>query len=156
MIRKLKREDRGQLEVIVKNINQFNKEEFDVAMELIDVAINNPEQKDYNIFVFEEDEKVLGYHCTGKRYLTAGTFDLYWIAVHPEAKGKGIGSKLLIHAENFVKENNGSLLLAETSSKDDYDSTRKFYENKNYKVLAEIKNFYSENDHLVIFGKYFN
>ncbi len=156
MIRKLKSDDRSQIENILSQTGNFKKVECDVAMELIDIAILRPEQEDYNIFVYEEDGKVLGYHCTGKRALTDGVFDLYWIVVTQEVQGKGIGSMLLKHAEDLVVKNNGRWLLAETSSKDNYTATRNFYLRKKYSVVAQINDFYSLNDSLIIFGKYFN
>jgi len=156
MIRKLKSEDRAQLENMLSNVNQFKPIECDIALELIDIAIMNPAQGDYNIFVFEDDDKVLGYHCTGLRPLTNGVYDLYWIVVDPTVQGKGIGAKLLKHAEDFVKDRSGRLILAETSSRDNYDGTRGFYLKHNYSILAEIKDFYSIEDNLIIFGKYFN
>ena len=154
MIRKLKSDDRSHLENILSNINQFKESECDVALELIDMALMNPNQQDYHIYVFEENGKVLGYYCAGQRPLTDGVFDLYWIVVAPQTQGKGIGSLLLDHAEKFVIENRGRWLLAETSSKDNYLATRKFYLRNNFSIVAEINDFYALKDNLIIFGKY--
>jgi ribosomal protein S18 acetylase RimI-like enzyme len=155
IVRKLKSDDRDKIEALLSQIDNFKQSERDVAMELIDFAVLRPGQEDYNIFVYEEDGNILGYHCTGKRALTDGVFDLYWIVVSPESQGKGIGSLLLKHAEDFVINNKGRWLLAETSSKENYSATRNFYLRKNYSVVAEINDFYSLNDNLIIFGKYF-
>jgi len=154
MIRKLQSNDRTQLVEIVNGTDNFSPEEKSVAIELIDEAIGNPNHEYYNIFVYEEDGKIFGYHCTGKRALTDGTFDLFWIVVDSKVQNKGIGKKLLDHAESFVKENNGRWILAETSSKDNYDATRNFYFRNNYSIVAEIKDFYKVNDNLIVFGKY--
>lgn len=154
MIRKLHPEDREQILRIVSSIDIFDAEEKDVALELVDEAIAKPQQEYYNIFVYEEENKVLGYHCTGQRALTDGVFDMYWIVVDPNVQNKGIGKKLLEHVENFAKERNGRLILAETSSRGVYTPTRSFYLKNHYSILAEIKDFYSKNDNLVIFGKY--
>ncbi|WP_337872571.1 GNAT family N-acetyltransferase [Ignavibacterium sp.] len=156
MIRSIKPSDVEGLEKLLKKIPNFNDAEVKVAMELIDITVNNPDQTDYNIFVYEEDGKILGYHCTGKRPLTDAVYDLYWIVADPEHSGKGIGKNLLEHAENFVKERKGRWILAETSSKDSYLSTQSFYLRNNYTILSEIKDFYAVGDNLLIFGKYFN
>lgn len=156
MIRSIKPSDVVELEKLLKKIPNFNEEEVKVAMELIDITVNNPSQTDYNIFVYEEDGKILGYHCTGKRPLTDAVYDLYWIVADPEHSGKGIGKNLLEHAENFVKEKKGRWLLAETSSKESYLSTQSFYFRNNFSIISEIKDFYSVGDNLLIFGKYFN
>ncbi|MFN3873106.1 MAG: GNAT family N-acetyltransferase [Ignavibacterium sp.] len=156
MIRSIKPSDVEGLEKLLKKIPNFNEAEVKVAMELIEITINNPDQTDYNIFVYEEDGKILGYHCTGKRPLTDAVYDLYWIVADPEHSGKGIGKNLLEHAENFVKERNGRWILAETSSKESYLSTQSFYLRNNYSIISEIKDFYAVGDNLLIFGKYFN
>lgn len=156
MIRSIKPSDVEGLEKLIKKIPNFNEAEVKVAMELIEITVKNPDQTDYNIFVYEEDGRILGYHCTGKRPLTDGVYDLYWIVADPEHSGKGIGKNLLEHAENFVKERKGRWILAETSSKESYLSTQSFYLRNNYSIISEIKDFYSVGDNLLIFGKYFN
>ncbi|RMD50758.1 MAG: N-acetyltransferase [Ignavibacteria bacterium] len=154
MIRRLKKTDRPQLKKIIDSVELFNEEEKEVAIELIDEAIINEEQDYYNIFVYEENKKLLGYHCTGKRSLTDGVFDLYWIVVDPDSQGKGIGKKLLEHAEEFVRDNNGRLVWIETSAKEEYKDTQNFYLKNGYSQLARIKDFYKVGDDLIIFGKY--
>ena len=156
MIRRLRPADKKIIEEILNKIPNFHEEEIRVAMELVNIATSDQEQKDYNLFIYEEDGMILGYHCTGQRPLTDGVYDLYWIVTNPEYGKKGIGKKLLEHAEEFVNENNGRWLLAETSSKDSYSATRNFYMRNNYSIICEIKDFYSIDDSMIVFGKYFN
>ena len=154
MIRKLLYNDRSQLVKIVEETENFSPEEKQVAIELINEAINNPNHEYYNTFIYEEEGKIYGYHCTGKRALTDGVYDLYWIVVDKKTQNKGLGKKLLDHAESFVKENNGRWILAETSSKDNYNATRNFYLRNKYSIVAEIRDFYKVSDNLIVFGKY--
>ena len=156
MIRRLKPDDAKIIEGILNKITIFNEEEIRVAMELVNVAALDPKQNDYNLFIYEEDGMILGYHCTGIRPLTDGVYDLYWIVTDPEHGKKGVGKKLLEHAEEFVTQNDGRWLLAETSSKDSYSATRNFYMRNNYSIISEIKDFYSKGDGMIVFGKYFN
>ena len=156
MIRKLEQSDAKVIENILKKVPAFNDEEIDVAMELVNIAASNQKQNDYHVFVFEENGIVIGYHCTGRRPLTDGVYDLYWIVTDPQHSSKGVGKKLLEHAEQFVQENNGRWLLIETSSKESYTATRNFYMRNNYSIIGEIKDFYKVGDALMIFGKYFN
>lgn len=156
MIRELKQADVDQLEKILKKISTFNEKEVEVAMELINITAFNTEQSDYNIYVYDDEGKIIGYHCTGKRPLTDAVYDLYWIVADPSAGKKGIGKSLIEHAENFVKENNGRWLLAETSSKESYAATRNFYLRNKYSIVSQINDFYSIGDNLLVFGKYFN
>ena len=153
MIRKLLKTDRLKLIELINEIDLFTNEEREVALELINESINNPDQDYYNIFVYEEEGNIIGYHCTGKRTLTKGVYDLYWIVVSPYYQSKGIGKSLLLHSEEFVKKNNGRMMLAETSSKECYELTRNFYLKNNYEEIAQIKDFYSVGDNLIIFRK---
>ncbi len=155
MIRKVKQADTEKIEKILKKIPQFTEKEIDVAMELVNISANNQAQTDYNTFVFEENGKILGYHCTGRRPLTDAVFDLYWIIADPESEIKGIGTELVKHAEHFVKEKRARWLLAETSSKESYSRTRNFYLRNSFSIVAEINDFYSAGDNLIVFGKYF-
>lgn len=154
MIRKLQADDRERLVSIIEGTNNFNEEEKRVAVELIDEALAKPNYEYYNVFVYENDKKIAGYYCVGKRALTDGVFDLFWIVVDNPVQNNGIGKKLLEHAENFAKENNGRWILAETSSKESYTATRNFYMRNNYSIVSQIKDFYTVNDNLIVFGKY--
>ncbi len=156
MIRRLKPADAGIIEDILKKIPLFKKEDIKVAMELVNITASNPLQTDYNIFIYENDGTVLGYHCTGKRPLTDAVYDLYWIVTDPDHGKKGIGKSLLEHAEDFVLQNNGRWMLIETSSKESYSATRNFYMRNNYSIISEINDFYSKGESLLVFGKYFN
>ena len=156
MIRKIKPSDGIEIEKMLTKIPNFNDEEVKVAMELVNITVMNPDQTDYHIYVYENDGKIEGYHCTGRRPLTDAVYDLYWIVADPESSGKGIGKNLLEHAEEFVRSNNGRWLLAETSSKESYKSTQNFYLRNKYSIISEIKDFYTVGDSLLVFGKYFN
>jgi len=156
MIRRLKPADTEIIEGILKKIPLFKKEDIKVAMELVNITASNPSQTDYNIFIYENDGTVLGYHCTGKRPLTDAVYDLYWIVTDPDHGKKGIGKSLLEHAEDFVTQNNGRWMLIETSSKESYNATRNFYMRNNYTIISQINDFYSKGESLLIFGKYFS
>ena len=156
MIRRLKPADAKVIEGMLKKIPLFKKEDIKVAMELIDITASNPLQTDYNVFVYENDGTVLGYHCTGKRPLTDAVYDLYWIVTDPDHGKQGIGKVLLEHAEDFVLQSNGRWMLIETSSKESYSATRNFYMRNNFSIISEINDFYSRGESLLVFGKYFN
>ncbi len=156
MIRRLKPADAKIIEGILKKIPLFKKEDIKVAMELVNITASNLLQTDYNVFVYENDGTVLGYHCTGKRPLTDAVYDLYWIVTDPDHGKQGIGKSLLEHAEDFVLQSNGRWMLIETSSKESYSATRNFYMRNNYSIISEINDFYSQGESLLVLGKYFN
>jgi GNAT superfamily N-acetyltransferase len=157
MITSLQPGDREKIERILVETGNFNGEEIAVALELIDIYLNNKDQKDYEIYVDrnDEDDSILnGYICIGPRPMTKGTYDLYWIAVNPHIQSKGIGSRLVTYIESVLSERGAALVLIETSGKPSYEKERKFYEKNMYEKLVEIKDFYDKNDSLVIYGKY--
>lgn len=146
--------DRPSLESMLNNTVEFSVEEKDVALELIDEALNNVEQDYYNFFVYEKKKTILGYYCIGQRSLTDGVYDLYWIVVESNSQKKGIGKELLQHAENYAEMKKGRWIIIETSSDDKYTKTRNFYLRNYFTQVAEIKDFYSVGDSLIIYGKY--
>ena len=126
-----------------------------MALELIDLVIKDPIQKDYIIKIAVSDNgNVQGYYCIGPTPMTIGTFDLYWIAVDASCHNKGVGKRLIQDAEDYVRRTGGRLIIAETSSQSKYENTRNFYIRTNYKELTRIKNYYSDGDDLVVYGKY--
>ncbi|PIS27719.1 MAG: GNAT family N-acetyltransferase [Candidatus Marinimicrobia bacterium CG08_land_8_20_14_0_20_45_22] len=134
----------------------FSSEEVNVAMELIDVCLNQKEQKDYKIHVAtDETDSIVGYVCYGPTPATVGTFDLYWIVVDVVCQNQGIGKQLLQFVEGEVSRKVGRLIIIETSSVEKYLPTRGFYLRNGYTIAAQIKDFYREGDDRVIFVKYF-
>ena len=154
-IRKMTREDKDPIRYILEETGVFTVDEITIAIELIDIFLDDPKQDDYHIYTgMNEQNDVIGYVCVGPTPLTQGTFDLYWIAVKPLVHSKGFGRQLLHKAEDFVKERNGRLLIAETSSQPKYEPTRIFYVNNHYAEISRIKDYYKHGDDLIIYGKY--
>lgn len=153
-IRQFGKADREKVIDLVQRTNVFSEEEIEVAGELLDIVINEPNQNDYIVYVSCEESVVTGYFCIGQTPLTDGTYDLYWIAVDPGHQGKGIGKRLLEYAEGLVKERGGRLVVAETSSTEKYRSTRLFYQHSGYAEVTRIRDYYRQGDDIVIYGKY--
>ena len=84
--------DRPELGELLARIENFTPEEVTCACELIDLGIAG--SPDYVVQVASSDERVVGYICYGPTPMTEGTYDLYWIASDPQARGKGVGAAL--------------------------------------------------------------
>jgi len=116
--------------------------------------LSKGESSDYSFLVFREDDgTVLGYACFGHHSLTLGTYDLYWIAVDPAARGRGIGHALISRVEDEVRKRGGRLLLVETSQTADYIPAQKLYSSCGYHIEARIRDFYASGDDLLIYVK---
>jgi ribosomal protein S18 acetylase RimI-like enzyme len=145
-----------QIQEITARAGVFNQDEVDCVAEIWQEYLTlGTEVCGYNFLVERDGEHILGFACYGPRDLTNGVFDLYWIAVDPNARRSGIGRALLIASEAAVRAVGGRMLIAETSGTAHYGSTRKFYEGMGYIQEATIKDFYIEGDDLAIFIKRF-
>jgi ribosomal protein S18 acetylase RimI-like enzyme len=146
----------------------FNDAEIDVALELFDESITDarpdhadrgshasgPEGGEYEfIGAFSRDRELLGYVCFGPTPATDGTYDLYWLAVHPRFQRSGAGSRLVADVAERLAARRARILLAETSSRADYESARRFYERQGFAEEARIPDFYAPGDDRVIYGR---
>lgn len=146
--------DRQRIHEILVAVNIFNEEEVRCAEELVELSIGEPEKGEYISYVAEDPAGAIhGYVCYGPTPLTDGVFDLYWIAIDPTRQGQGCGQILLRFVENEVRRMRGRMLLIETSSKESYASTMRFYERSGYDEISRIKDFYRIEDDKVVYCK---
>ena len=67
---------------------------------------------------------------------------LYSIVVSPEARGKGIGAKLLAHAEKAAKKRGCSLMGLEV--REDNKAAIAFYGSRGYERIGLRDNYYED------------
>ena len=137
---------------LLSRIETFTPEEVSCALELIDLAMK-PDHPDYQVLVALKDKQLVGYVCYGPTPMTEGTFDLYWIASHPQTRGQGVGAALIAAMEGDIRQRHGRLIRVETSATEAYGPTRGFYEGMKYREEARIKDFYKVGDDLIILTK---
>jgi D-alanine-D-alanine ligase len=155
MIDNAMREDAAQIHSINARTEIFSAVETQTVDEMLEEYFSDgAEQCGYYFLVSKEAGKVVGYACYGPHSLTDQTFDLYWIAVDPQARGGGFGKKLLAAAEEAMRAVGARLVIVETSGLPSYESTRAFYHATNYLQEAVLKDFYADGDDLVIFTKH--
>ena len=152
-IRSLLARDKQSLMDLLRDTPEFSPADLAVAEEVCDCYLKESFKSGYHIFVLDRDSSIPGYICYGPTPITEGTWDIYWIAVAKELQGKGIGATLLTVAENKIKQLEGRMMLAETSSIPEYDKTRRFYQSHGYEVVAQIADFYVPGDDKIIFQK---
>jgi len=154
IIRSLVFQDKPKILYLLQQRGVFNNDEIKVAMELLDVYLNNPERQDYYIFCAADNgDGVAGYICFGPNPMTEGCYDLYWIAVDQNSGRKGIGEKLLAYMEKFVIKNKGRCIYLDTSSTPAYAPARLFYKKHGFKTVSILKDFYRVGDHKMILMK---
>jgi len=146
--------DRKAVRDVLASTGFFYDYEIEVGAELVDDRFANGEKSGYFfIFAETEEKKVIGFTCFGPIPCTASSYDLFWIAVHNECRGMGVGKKLLVATEEAIKKMGGKRIYIETSSRALYEPTRKFYEKQGYPLEAQLKDFYGPNDSKCIYAK---
>jgi ribosomal protein S18 acetylase RimI-like enzyme len=150
----LRPHDRARIAELLVSTEVFSPDEVEVALQLFDLGLDDQERRgaddahvaDYEFTGAFAGERLIGYACVGPTPATEGTFDLYWLAVDPSAQGKGVGRALVREVERGLRARGGRLLLVETSSRPDYESTRAFYSRCGYTEAARIRDFYAPAD----------
>jgi ribosomal protein S18 acetylase RimI-like enzyme len=150
----LHRRDRPRLAELLAATDAFNADEVQVALSLFDVSLDpaGADTADYQFLgAFEEaDGRLVGYACFGATPATNGTYDLYWLAVDPAAQGRGVGTSLVRAVEEKLVGRGARLLVVETSSRPDYEGTRRFYARSGYSEAARVRDFYAPADDRIV------
>ncbi|MDQ2666681.1 MAG: GNAT family N-acetyltransferase [Gemmatimonadota bacterium] len=163
----LRASDRQRVSDILIATDAFAEDEIAVALELFDevharvtdphaegtaFAISASHKADYELVgAYDDEGLLLGYACFGPTPSTNGTYDLYWLAVHPEAQGRGAGRQLVRWVEQHLARRGARLLVVETSSRTSYTRTREFYTRAGYAETARVRDFYAPADDRIIF-----
>lgn len=173
----LARGDRDRLTGILERTGLFRPEEVAVALELFDETC--PDDREPAAPALDEarspdgsyrmlgayraegasgtgDATLAAYVCWGPTPGTDRSWDLYWIAVDPDAQGAGIGSMLMSEVESRIGRESARMLIVETSSRPDYEPTRQFYRKLGYDEAARLGSYYAPDDDRVIYVKRFS
>jgi len=144
---------RAPVRAILEETGLFRSSEVVDALEVFDAALGTG-SKDYSLLgAFAEDGALLGYACYGPTPGTEGTWDLYWIAVAPDAQRRGIGSALWRAIEPVLRRSGARLCVVETSGRGDYRATRRFYDRLGFRRIARTPDFYADGEARVTYAK---
>ena len=163
----LSRRHRDRISEILRASGQFREEEIEVALELFDSALgvtpgaqdaksagSPPVSSDYFFLgAFTPKDELAGFACYGPTPATDRTYDLYWIAVDSERQRTGGGTILLNEVERRLKGLNARMVVAETSSRSDYEAARGFYLRHGFVQAAKARDFYAPADDRITFTK---
>ena len=150
---KVTEQDRQIVREIVESTHFFYDFEVAIAIELVDEHLQFGIESGYQFVFAELDGKTVGYTSYGPIPCTKQSWDIYWIGVHNDARGKGIGALLMAETERIIHSLGGNGIFLETSSREKFLPTRNFYLKCNYAIDAQIKDFYDYGDDKVIFAK---
>ena len=150
--------DRAALYALIRQPDVFEPRDIRVAEELIDAHFSG--SPDYLIGVADDvldadasRTGAAGLVCYGHNPVTDAVYDVYWIAVQPDARRRGIGRALLDFVEERVRELAGRAVTIETSSQPEYRGACGLYEACGYARVAEIPDLYKPGDSMRVYMK---
>jgi ribosomal protein S18 acetylase RimI-like enzyme len=143
--------DPGRIKALVELAGVFSAEEMKTAAELADSTLAGTDS--YRFIFAERDDELLGYTCYDRIPLSALSYDLYWIAVAPAARGSGLAHELMERTAAEVRRDGGLWIFAETSSREPYAPARAFYFRSSFKEVARFEDFYALGDAKIMFRR---
>ncbi|MDH3330427.1 MAG: GNAT family N-acetyltransferase [Desulfobulbaceae bacterium] len=146
-------DDIERIEKLVEITGFFHADEVEVAKELIQERLLKGDTSGYYFLFAEHYGRLVAYTCYGPIPCTLSSYDLYWIAVHPDYQGRGVGRQLLQLTERKIKEAGGDRIYVDTSQRVQYASTRSFYERCGYILESLLVDFYGPGDGKTIYCK---
>jgi GNAT superfamily N-acetyltransferase len=138
---------------ITNSTGFFYAEEVDTAVELVEDRMAKGLRCGYHFLFAEQDGRTVGYTSFGPIACTRESYDLYWIVVSGDYRGKGLGTQLLEQSEEAIAVLGGSRVYIETSARPLYEPTRAFYLARGYTQIAELEDFYAPGDAKVMYLK---
>lgn len=145
--------DADSIEELVRQTGFFDADEVLIARELVEERLARGPASGYEFLIVTQSHAVAGYTCFGHIACTKNAWDLYWIAVAPSFQRQGLGSWLAHATEREVHCRGGRGIYIDTSGRDQYRSTRQFYERCGYSIAANFPDFYDLNDPKLVYAK---
>ena len=148
-IRPVTKTDIDGLKQVVDSSELFPSEYLD---EMISDYFNNPDTQDiWFTYIVNNKQVAIGY-CVPEKF-TDGTYNLLAIGVSQDTQRKGIASQMMNYIEQRLKQNDGRILIVETSSDDAQIGARIFYKKIGYAQEAVIKDFWKDGEDKIVFFK---
>jgi len=148
-----KESDLEDFNEVLKSSGFFYDYEIEAAEDFLKYQLEDGDESGIHYFMAEDNGKMVGFICFGFDSCTQYTYLLYWMAVHNDCRGKGVGKILLQKFEEFVIAKGAKKIVGETSGRELYEPTRAFYVKNGYKLAAEISDYYSVGDSRVTIVK---
>jgi ribosomal protein S18 acetylase RimI-like enzyme len=145
--------DRDAVRALVERTGFFHSAEVEIATELVEEHLAQGPRCGYHFVLADLDNALAAYACYGPISCTTASFDLYWIAVDPRFQRRGIGRLLMSTVESRIAAAGGDRIYIDTSGRDQYASTRAFYECSGFRCEARLRDFYGPGDDRAIYVK---
>lgn len=147
------KEDCKKIASLLTATGFFHNYEIDVAIELVNERLAKGPDSGYHFVLVEIQGRLAGYSCYGATPCTVSSYDIYWIAVHPDFQNMKIGKRLYDETEQLIQKAQGSRIYVDTSQSEKYLPTRKFYEHVGFQKAALLEDFFAPGDGKIIYCK---
>ena len=148
MIRRTSPEDHEGIVQLAIASGLFDADQTDLLVDML----HNPEEDHIWITDWEKSQ-VVGSAFVAPEKMTYGTWNLYWIAVHPSRQQQGRGTAILRYIESMLRDCGERILLVETEGTSEFDYVREFYRKNGFEAEARIRDFYNACVDKVVFRK---
>ena len=149
----INKSDRDSIKDILGSTGFFYDYEIEVAVEIADEYLEKENGNGYYFMAAIYEGRMIGFTCYGEIPCTKASYDLYWIGVHNDFRGKGIGIGLLQETEKHIVALSGERVYIETSSTEKYAPTQGFYLRAGYTLEARLKDYYRDGDDKLMYAK---
>ena len=135
----------------------FSEAEVGIVEELAWESITDGEESGY-CFLLARDgghapDAPVGFACFGPVPCTLGSWHLYWVVVDQGMQGRGYGRQICREVEHRIRVQGGRKVFLETSSRDQYLSTRGFYEACGYGLESTLVDYYALGEDCLVYTK---
>ena len=145
--------DVPEIRRLVERTGVFSAEEVAIAVEVAATGCAQGPASGYRFLLAHDEGRLAGFVAYGPIPATAGSYDLYWIAVDSTGQRRGLGGELLAAAEARAAALGARRIYVDTSGRADYAGARAFYARHGYRCEAVLPDFYAPGDAKWIFCK---
>ena len=151
-IRKLREDDIGDIVAMIHDVMGPD----DAKKALQDMKISLGEHAPYKFeefYVVEVNNKLLGAGGFWSLKYDPNIARLDWFVVRRSEQRKGIGTLLIKFLESRLKKQRIKMILAETSSGNDYKAAVNFYMKNGFRLVSQIPGYWEDKTDWLYFAK---
>ena len=152
MIRPITIDDRSKVMELAEASGLFKPDELSAVGEVFDACLAGENGPDQHWIAFDQHE-LLAVAYYAPEQMSDRVWNLYFIAVRPDQKGKGLGKQIVRYVEESLAARGERLLIVETSGLESFEDTRAFYRSCGFEQVGSIRDYYGPGDAKVIFLK---
>ena len=148
MIRPTTSDDTASLLSLAKAAIDFSPEELQELSAMLTDYLSGDSD---HIWLTDDNGELVGVAYCAPEQMTNGTWNLLFLAIHPDCQGQGRGTAMVRYVEEMLVAKGAHLLLGETLAS--FERTRAFYRKCGYEEEACIRDFYEAGADKIVYRK---